>query len=89
MLLKMAVLATSNRHEIPPSWYSPEPTSRAKNILLQTVPEWNGCTLNCVFDILLESFSSYEREDFHRQSPKYSFHPMVSDRERGSIALDK
>jgi hypothetical protein len=51
MLLKMAVLATSNRHEIPPSWYSPEPTSRAKNILLQTVPEWNGCTLNCVFDI--------------------------------------
>jgi len=25
----------------------------------------------------------YEREDFHRLSPKYSFHPMVPNRERG------
>ena len=29
----------------------------------------------------------HEREDFHRPSPKYSFHPIVRNRDRGRIRL--
>jgi hypothetical protein len=38
---------------------------------------------------LLGELQFCEREDFHSLSPKYSLHPMVPNRGRDRIALDK